>query len=90
MWQAGHDDLLAPYAERYFDELPATTAVREGWGLGDAALFFYPMALTTAETLRRTEALHADPGLDPTLRRVLADAADDLRSRLTCRERYAG
>ena len=48
-----------------------TTAVREGWLLGDAARWFFPITVTSADTLRRTEALLAEPDLNPTLRRVL-------------------
>jgi aminopeptidase N len=89
MWQVGQEDLLASYAVRYFDELPGTTAVRAGWGLGDAAVFFYPMTLTSPDTLARTDALLADPELNPSLRRVLVDAGDELRRRLACLARYA-
>jgi len=89
MWQTGRDDLLAPYGVRYFEELPATTEVREGWVLGDAARFFYPITLTTEDTLRRTDALIAAPGLNPTLRRVLVDAGDEVRRRLDCLQEYA-
>ena len=88
MWQTGRDDLLAPYAARYFDELTGTTAVREGWVLGDAARFFFPITVTSEDTLRRTEALLADPALNPTLRRVLVDAGDEIRRRLACIRRY--
>jgi aminopeptidase N len=88
MWQSGRDELLAPYVDRYFDELPATTAVRTGWGLAGAAQFFYPITATTPGTLARTEALAADPDLNPSLRRVLVDAGDELRSRLESRRRY--
>jgi len=88
MWQTGRDDLLAPYASRYFEELAGTTAVREGWVLGDAARFFFPITVTTEETVRRTDALLASPDLNPTLRRVLVDAGDELRRRLACIRRY--
>jgi aminopeptidase N len=88
-WQSGRDELLAPYAERYFDELPGTTAVREGWGLADAAVWFYPITVTTRETLERTESLLDRPGLDPGLRRKLVDAGDEVRCRLAARARYA-
>jgi aminopeptidase N len=89
MWATGQEHLLAPYADRYFAEIASTTAVRAGWGLGDAALFFYPMALTSADTLTRTDALLADPDLNPSLRRVLVDAGDELRCRLACLGRYS-
>jgi aminopeptidase N len=90
MWQTGQDDLLAPYADRYFDEVAGTTAVRAGWGLADAALFFYPITAVADETLRRTDALIADEALNKSLRRVLVDAGDEMRSRLRARERFAG
>ncbi len=90
MWQTGHDELLAPYVERYFDELPGTTSIRAGWGLADAALFFYPITAVAGETLARTDALIADPALNASMRRVLVDAGDDMRSRLRARERYVG
>ncbi|MCW2856291.1 MAG: Membrane alanyl aminopeptidase Metallo peptidase family [Marmoricola sp.] len=90
MWQTGHDDLLAPYVERYFDEVAGTTAVRTGWVLADAALFFYPITSITGTTLRRTDELIADEALNKSMRRVLIDAGDELRSRLRTRKRYAG
>ena len=88
MWQTGRDDLLASYALRYFDELAGTTALREGWVLGDAARFFFPITLTSEDTLRRTERLLADRDLNPTLRRVLVDAGDEVQRRLACIRRY--
>jgi aminopeptidase N len=87
MWQTGRDDLLAPYVVRYFDELAGTTAVREGWVLGDAARFFFPITVTTEDTLARTESLLAEPDLNPTLRRVLVDAGDEVGRRLACMRR---
>jgi aminopeptidase N len=88
MWQSGREDLLAPYVDRYFDELPATTAVRTGWGLADAALFYYPITVVTPATLARTDALIADSTLNPSMRRVLVDAGDELRCRLAARTAY--
>ena len=65
------------------------TSAREGWGLGDAAWFFFPMTMTSADTLARTDALLADEGLDARLGRVLVDAGDELRGRLECLRRFA-
>jgi aminopeptidase N len=89
MWQSGQDDLLAQYAERYFEDLPATTAVRTGWVVGTAARCFYPMSLNSPDVLARTDETLTDPGLDARLRRELVDAGDELRSRLECRRRYS-
>jgi aminopeptidase N len=87
-WQCGRDDLLGPYVARYFDELPATTGVRAGWGLADGARFFYPITVVEPGTLERTQDLLADESLNLSLRRVLVDAGDELRSRLLARTRY--
>ena len=62
--------------------------MRAGWGLADGALFFYPITLDTPDTLARTDALVADESLNPSIRRVLVDAADEVRSRMRTRERY--
>ncbi|MET3963804.1 hypothetical protein ABIE44_003738 [Marmoricola sp. OAE513] len=88
-WGRGQDAVVAPYAERFFDEVAATTAVRTGWGLADGALFFYPITQDDDATLARTEALLGDPDLNPSIRRVLIDAGDEVRCRLRARERYA-
>lgn len=87
-WQCNQHDLLAPYVERYFAELPGTTAVRTGWALADAALFFYPITVTSDHTVARTEALLADATLHRSLRRVLVDAGDEVRCRLAALRRY--
>jgi aminopeptidase N len=89
MWQTGRDDLLAPYAARYFEELPGTTQVRQGWVLGDAARFFFPISIMTDDTLHRRDELLTDDSLNPTLRRVLLDAGDDLRRRIESIRRYS-
>lgn len=88
-WQTGDEALVAGYVDRYFAELPGTTEVRAGWGLADAALFFYPITVLDPRVLERTEKLLDDPGLNPSLRRVLLDAGDELRCRLRTRERFA-
>jgi aminopeptidase N len=89
MWQTGRDDLLAPYAARYFEELPGTTAVRQGWVLADAARFFFPISIMTDDTLRRRDELLTDDTLNPTLRRVLIDVGDDLRRRIESIRRFS-
>ncbi|MFL6105462.1 MAG: aminopeptidase N [Marmoricola sp.] len=87
-WQEGRDDLVGPYVDRYFAEVPGTTAVRAGWGLADGARFFYPITQMHQDVVDRTDTLIADPELNPSLRRVLVDAGDELRCRLRTRERY--
>ena len=52
------------------------------------SFFGLAMTVTSPDTLRRTEALLEEPGLNASLRRVLLDAGDELRCRLACRDRY--
>jgi aminopeptidase N len=82
MWRGGQEDVTAPYVARYFADLPATVGVRSGWVLADAAESFFPRTSVTEETLDRTRALAADEGLDLSIRRRLADRADELARRL--------
>jgi aminopeptidase N len=88
-WQAGQAALVGPYVARYFAELPGTTAVRAGWGLADGARFFYPITEVHQEVVDSTDALVADPQLNPSIRRVLVDAGDELRCRLRGRQRFS-
>ncbi|GAA4715930.1 aminopeptidase N [Nocardioides conyzicola] len=88
MWRGGQEHLTAPYADRYFEELPATVGVRSGWVLADATEFFFPVTSLTDETLERARLLAADQALDLSVRRRLGDAADDLARRLAVRRAY--
>ncbi|WP_309650425.1 aminopeptidase N [Nocardioides sp.] len=88
MWRGGQDELTAPYVARYFDELPATVAVRSGWVLAEAAEAFFPLGALTDDTLARTRSLLAQDGLDLSLRRRLVDQADELERRLAVRAAF--
>ncbi|QWF24511.1 aminopeptidase N [Nocardioides sp. LMS-CY] len=88
MWRGGQEELLAPYVDRYFDELPDTVAVRSGWVLADATEFFFPVTPLSDSTLGRARALAADESLDLSVRRRLADCADDLARRLATARAY--
>lgn len=82
MWRGGQEELLAPYVDRYFEELPATVSVRSGWVLADATEFFFPVTSLSETTLERARALAADESLDLSVRRRLGDCADDLARKL--------
>jgi len=88
MWRGGQEELLAPYVDRYFDDLPATLAVRSGWVLADATEFFFPVTSLSESTLSRARALAADESLDLSVRRRLADCADDLARKLASRQAF--
>ena len=88
MWRGGQEHLTAPYVARYFEELPATVAVRSGWVLADAAECFFPLSALDDDTLARARALADRPGLDLSLRRRIVDQADELERRLAVRAAY--
>ncbi|WGL50594.1 aminopeptidase N [Nocardioides sp. BP30] len=87
LWR-GPEELTSPYVERYFDELPATVKVRSGWVLATAAEAFFPSGSLHASTLARAQAAIERPDLDPPLRRVLVDCADQLARQLAVHEAY--
>jgi aminopeptidase N len=81
LWR-GPEELTAPYVERYFAEVPDTVKARSGWVLADAAEAFFPAGSVKEETLTRALEVIDQPDLDPPLRRVLVDCADQLRRQL--------
>jgi aminopeptidase N len=85
MWQPGQGDLLGPYVDRYFADVAATGEVRAGWALAATGQFFYPITALSADTVAATERTVADPGIDPGLRRRLADCGDEVRRRMAAR-----
>jgi aminopeptidase N len=90
MWRVGQDDVLAPYVERYFADLPGTVEVRSGWVLADAAGDFFPLTSVTRETVDRALALAGDEGLERSIRRRLVDQADELERRLAVKRAFGG
>jgi aminopeptidase N len=82
---AEHAELVAPFAQRYFERLPAIWASREDplrVVLG-RELFPYPAA--GAELLERIEAFLAQPDLDPALGRVVIEGRDVVQKALRSR-----
>jgi len=88
LWRGGQESVTAPYVDRYFADLPETVTVRSGWMLADAAQYFFPSTSLDEETLDRAQALVADPSLDLSLRRRLADEADELQGLLAVRRAF--
>ena len=54
-WDAGQDDLTAPYVARYFAEIGATATFREGWALGQVATQAFPRTAATPEAVALAE-----------------------------------
>ncbi len=87
-WRGGQAELVDPYVERYFADLPETVQVRSGWVLAEAAEDFFPRTSVTGDTLARAEALISDGDLDLSIRRRLVDEADTLRRKLAVLEAH--
>ena len=80
-------DLLEPYVERYFRELPDIFEHRDNEFAQRFFANLWPGYRVEPATLRRAEALLAEHGDRlPTLRRQLLEAIDDLNRALRCRE----
>ncbi len=89
MWRPGQEELTEPYVDRYFRDLPKATGVHAGWVLGDVTQYYFPITSLRAETLAAAQTVIARDHLDPTIRRRLVDATDDLERRIAVRERFA-
>jgi len=85
IWVAGQEDLAAPYARRWFDDLPATAAFRGTMSLSRLAELCFPALAVTQETLAWAEQFAARSDLPSGLRRTASDGADDLRRALAVR-----
>jgi aminopeptidase N len=83
------DDLLAPYAERYFAALPGM------WqdGPSDMAQFFarvaYPSTVISQQAMDGTSAYIEQQRPTPALARLLAEGRDDAGRALRCQQRSA-
>jgi aminopeptidase N len=85
MWVPGQEHFTTPYVERFFADLPDTTAHRSGWVLADAACWFFPLTSHDPATVRLAHGLAGDETLDLSLRRQLRVMADELQRRLVTR-----
>ncbi|MFF3544514.1 aminopeptidase N [Streptomyces platensis] len=84
-WAPEQLDLLRPYVDRYFTEVPALAAAR-GPALATAAgRYAFPAPFVEDHTLRLGEACLTDRDPTPALRRKLLDQLDDLRRALRVR-----
>jgi len=77
-WEPGQTELTEPYVRRYFAEIGATAAFREGWALGQVATSAFPRTAATGEALGLAEtALGTD--LAAQVHRAVTDGTDRLR-----------
>jgi aminopeptidase N len=85
IWVAGQEDLAAPYARRWFDDLPATARFRGTMSLVRLAELCFPALAVAPETLAWAEELASRADVPSGLRRTASDGADDLRRALAVR-----
>ena len=88
--QAGQRDLVAPYAEPYFDVLEKVWAERSIEIALRIVRGLFPHLVTTQQTLDRTDAWlteHEDAA--PALRRLVLECRDDLARALRAQQRDA-
>jgi aminopeptidase N len=88
MWRRGHEHLLEEYVDRYFAEVPATADIRSGWVLADASEWFFPAIFEDQMTLDKAQALLRLEDFDASMRRRVADQADELERRIAIRRSY--
>jgi aminopeptidase N len=77
-WDAGQTELTAPYVARYFAEIGATAAFREGWALGQVATQAFPRTGVSEDALRLAHAA-LGTGLAAQVHRAVTDGTDRLR-----------
>ena len=73
---AEHAHLLAPYAEKYFAQLPAIWAARTGWVRVLLPGELFPYSAASPELLDRIAEFLAGPDIDPALARVMIEGRD--------------
>ena len=80
-----HAELLAPYVQKYFEQLPAI------WATGADLLrvilgrTLFPYTAASTELLERVDAFLAEPGLDPSVGRVVIEGRDAVEKALRSR-----
>jgi aminopeptidase N len=76
-WQHGQEELLRPWAARYFAALPGIWASRGPAVALQITRLLYPK-LDEPETLALTDAFLADPDVPPGCRRTVLERRDDI------------
>lgn len=83
----GQEELTAPYALRYFAEIPPTAQFRNGWALAQTARQGFPRLAANEEAVAAAELALAGELAEP-VRRELVDGLDQLRRALESVRRY--
>jgi aminopeptidase N len=78
-------DLLAPYAAKYFEQLPAIWAARADMLRVFLGSGLFPYTAASPALLSAVDAFLAEPGLDPALSRVVIEGRDVVEKALRSR-----
>jgi aminopeptidase N len=88
-FRASQQDLTRPYATRFFSDLPATAAIRNGWVLELSCRAVFPRFAATADVLAAADDVLGREDVDSFVRRAISDGTDDLRRLVESRRVYA-
>jgi aminopeptidase N len=83
---AEHAALLRPYAEKYFQAMPQMWVSRSGLLRQVLGQLMFPYTAASPRLLERVDEFLAQPDLDPTLVRVVAEGRDVASKALRSRE----
>jgi aminopeptidase N len=85
-WHPTQVQLTQPYVGRYFEQMPAVAAGRPAQLLMQLASAAFPRYAVAPQTVAAAQQVLGQPGLHPVLRRVVMDAADEMRRALAARQ----
>ncbi|WP_415649017.1 aminopeptidase N [Stackebrandtia soli] len=77
-WWPEQAELTASYVARFFAEVSSGIGTRMPWEIRQLGTAMFPQYAVDVETSRAAHALLTDVGIEPSLRRVIVDCADDL------------
>ena len=84
-WQAGQIDLVRPYAERYFTDVPAMAGRVGEDALNNVARPAFPSVVVEPATLELLEQTLAGGSLSPAVHRAMVDTGSQLREAVSSR-----
>ena len=87
-WQTTDRDLVSPYVERYFTDVPGLAGRLGEDALGTVAALAYPLPLVASRTLDLSRAALASDTLSPAVRRSIVDAQAKLEEGLASRAAF--
>jgi aminopeptidase N len=87
-FRPGQENLLQPYVERFFTDIPATATFRAGMMVELSAGMIFPRFAVSEHTVRLCDERLAGDGLVAGTRRAISDRTDDMRRVLDSRRAF--